>query len=69
MTVGELIEKSGGSNYLLSELVIDGIEPTPEYKALWEKEKRGKLTAQEIAEIVHRPHGAKPEDGNSKNTQ
>lgn len=44
------------SKYLLSDIVIEGIEPTEEYKALLEKEKRGEITAEEIEKIVRRPH-------------
>lgn len=56
-------KKDSNSKYLLSDIVIDGIEPTQEYKALLEKEKRGEITAQEIAEIVRRSHVIKPKDG------
>jgi hypothetical protein len=36
--------------------VIEGIEPTEEYKALMEKERRGELSTEEIGAILHRRH-------------
>lgn len=38
--------------YLLSDIKLEGIELTKEYKALLEKEKRGEITAEEIEKIV-----------------
>lgn len=44
------------NKYLLSDIVIEGIEPTEEYKNLMEKERRGELSTEEIGTILHRPH-------------
>lgn len=44
------------NKYLLSDIVIEGIEPTEEYKSLMEKERRGELSTEEIGAILHRPH-------------
>lgn len=45
--------------YLLSDIVIPGIEPTEEYKELLEKEKRGEITADEIEQLTRRPYTIK----------
>jgi len=58
--ISECIPESEVPNkYLLSDIVIEGIEPTEEYKILMEKEKRGEITAEEIAKIIRRPHVVK----------
>lgn len=42
--------------YLLSDIKLEGIELTEEYKALLEKERRGEITAEEIEKIVCCPY-------------
>ena len=39
--------------YDISEIKIDGLEPTPEMKELLEKEKRGEITREEIWDIFN----------------
>ena len=41
------------NRYLLSDIVIDGIEPPEDWKELME---RGELTPEEIEKIVRRPY-------------
>lgn len=42
--------------YLLSDIVIDGIELPAEYKELLEKEKRGEITTEELGKLLKRPY-------------
>lgn len=42
--------------YKLSDIVIEGIELTEEYKELLEKEKRGEITAAEIGRLTRSPY-------------
>ncbi|WP_160556438.1 MULTISPECIES: hypothetical protein [Bacillota] len=44
------------NRYLLSDIVIDGIEPPEDWKELMERERRGELTPEEIEKIVRRPY-------------
>ncbi len=50
------MKQDESNKYLLSDIVIEGIEPTEEYKALMEKERRGELSTEEIGAILHRRH-------------
>jgi hypothetical protein len=42
--------------YLLSDIVIEGIELPTEYRELLEKEKRGEITTEELGKILKRPY-------------
>lgn len=42
--------------YMLSEIEIPGIDPAEDYKALLEQERRGEITAEEIADLLRRPY-------------
>lgn len=48
------------NRYLLSDIVIDGIEPPEDWKELMERERRGELTPEEIEKIVRRPSRYRP---------
>ena len=47
--------------YRIGSIVIEGIEPTEEYKECIKKEREGSLTEEEIKKIINRPYRIKDE--------
>lgn len=50
------------NGYLLSDIVIDGIEPSEDWKRLMEQERRGEVTAEEVEKATQRQYRAIPNE-------
>ena len=46
------MEKSEAWDYALGMIKVDGLEPSPEFLELVEKEKRGELTKDDIKKLL-----------------
>ena len=46
------MSKTEAWNYALGMIRVDGLEPSPEYLELVEKEKRGELTREDIKNVL-----------------
>jgi hypothetical protein len=46
------MSKAEAWDYALGMIKIDGLEPSPEYLELVEKEKRGELTREDIKKVL-----------------
>ena len=47
-------------DYALGMIKVDGLEPTPEMKALIKKEKRGEISMEEVKKALDRKYKMKP---------
>jgi hypothetical protein len=56
--------KAEAWDYALGMIQVDGLEPSPEYLELVEKEKRGELTREDIKKVLDTKYQMK---GTSKN--
>ena len=52
-------------DYALGMIKVDGLEPTPEFKRLIEKEKRGEMTMDDIKQTLDKKYKIK-EQGKMK---
>ena len=46
-------------DYAIGMIKVDGLEPTPEFKRLIEKEKSGKITMEDIKETLDKKYKMK----------
>lgn len=58
------MSKTEAWDYALGMIQVDGLEPSPEYLELVEKEKRGELTREDIKKVLDTKYRMK---GSSKN--
>ncbi|MFV0395694.1 MAG: antitoxin VbhA family protein [Coprobacillaceae bacterium] len=56
-----LIDKKKKWDYALGMIKIDGLEPSPEFKDLIEKEKEGKMTTDDIRKVLDKKYKMKIE--------
>jgi hypothetical protein len=57
------MEKQQAWDYALGIIKVDGLEPSPEFLAMAEKEKRGELTLEDIRRTLDAKYTLKPEYG------
>lgn len=46
-------------DYALGMIKVDGLEPSPEFKELIEKEKRGKMTTADMRKVLDKKYRMK----------
>lgn len=46
-------------DYALGMIKVDGLEPTPDFKKLIEKEKKGEITMDEIKKVLDKKYKIK----------
>lgn len=54
-----LINANKKWNYALGMIKIDGLKPSPEFQKLVQKEKSGKMTTDDIREVLDKKYKAK----------
>jgi hypothetical protein len=54
------MDKEKAWDYALGMIKVDGLEPSPEFLELVEKEKRGEISTEEIIKILNAKYRIKP---------
>jgi len=57
--VSMLVNSDKKWDYALGMIKVDGLEPTPEFKRLIEKEKRGEMTMDDIKQTLDKKYKIK----------